>query len=56
MEARVALGASLTVLAEEAEGAGELARAESLAERLPYPAGTSRAAWARALLRDAGHA
>ncbi|MDP5310116.1 ATP-binding protein [Streptomyces poriferorum] len=56
VEARVALGASLTVLAEEAEGAGELARAESLAERLPYPAGTSRAAWARALLRDAGHA
>ncbi|MFH9618374.1 ATP-binding protein [Streptomyces pratensis] len=56
VEARVALGASLTALAEEAEGAGELDRAESLAELLPYPAGTRRAAWARDLLRDDGRA
>ncbi|WP_328892518.1 ATP-binding protein [Streptomyces sp. NBC_00236] len=55
VEARVALGAALSMLAEEAAGAEELARAESLAERLPYPAGTSRAAWARALLHDAEH-
>ncbi|MER7728301.1 AAA family ATPase [Streptomyces sp. NPDC096323] len=55
VEARIVLGASLSMLAEEAEGAEELARAESLAERLPYPAGTSRAAWARALLRAAKH-
>lgn len=53
VEARLALGAALSVLGEDAEGAGELARAESLAELLPYPAGTSRAAWARALLRAA---
>ncbi|MGW8884224.1 ATP-binding protein [Streptomyces sp. NPDC055749] len=55
VEARLALGASLAMLAEEAEGAEELARAESLAALLPYPAGTSRAAWARAVVRAAEH-
>lgn len=55
VDARIALGAALTVLAEEADGAGELARAEELAALLPYPAGTSRAAWARALLLGTPH-
>ncbi|MFI6647485.1 ATP-binding protein [Streptomyces sp. NPDC050529] len=55
VEARLALGAALSLLGEEAEGAEELARAESLAEILPYPAGTSRAARARTLLRAAEH-
>ncbi|MFD3996058.1 ATP-binding protein [Streptomyces sp. NPDC058548] len=51
VEARVALGASLVMLSRDDEGAQELARAESLAGLLPYPAGTSRAAWARTRLR-----
>ncbi|MFE5944554.1 ATP-binding protein [Streptomyces sp. NPDC056480] len=49
VEARIALGTSLTRLARATEGARELNRAESSAESLPYPAGTRRAAWARGL-------
>ncbi|MFD9246524.1 hypothetical protein ACFV0D_32295 [Streptomyces sp. NPDC059556] len=50
VEARIALGTSLTLLARAPEGASELARAESSADSLPYPAGTRRASWARGLL------
>ncbi|WP_405915981.1 ATP-binding protein [Streptomyces sp. NBC_00728] len=53
VEARIALGTSLSRLARPGEGAKELTRAESLAGVLPYPAGTRRAARARDLLRDA---
>lgn len=53
VEARIAVGTSLSRLARAVEGALELARAESLAGSLPYPAGTRRAAWARALPREA---
>ncbi|WP_406133076.1 ATP-binding protein [Streptomyces zaomyceticus] len=49
VEARIALGTSLTRLARPTEGTRELTRAESLAESLPYPAGTRRANWARGL-------
>ncbi|WP_406135248.1 ATP-binding protein [Streptomyces sp. NBC_01089] len=52
VEARIALGASLSRLARTPEGAQELTRAESMAALLPYPAGTRRAAWARGLLRE----
>ncbi|WP_405460525.1 hypothetical protein OG786_24245 [Streptomyces sp. NBC_00101] len=54
VEARIALGVSLSRLALEREGARELARAETLAGTLPYPAGARRAERARALLREAG--
>ncbi|MBP2585331.1 DNA-binding SARP family transcriptional activator/predicted ATPase [Streptomyces sp. PvR006] len=50
VEARIVLGTSLTLLARAPEGASELARAESSADSLPYPAGTRRASWARGLL------
>ncbi|NGO77808.1 AAA family ATPase [Streptomyces sp. YC504] len=50
VEARIALGASLHRAARPGEGAGELARAESLAGVLPYPAGVRRVAWAREIL------
>ncbi|MFJ8254022.1 ATP-binding protein [Streptomyces sp. NPDC094466] len=53
VEARIALGASLTLLARTSEGTWELTRAEALAQALPYPAGTRRTAWARGLLREA---
>ncbi|MCX5400710.1 AAA family ATPase [Streptomyces sp. NBC_00102] len=53
VEARTALGASLSRLGRTPEGAGELTRAESLAASLPYPAGTRRAAWARGLPQEA---
>ncbi|MFB8082947.1 AAA family ATPase [Streptomyces sp. NPDC056013] len=52
VEARIALGTSLTLLGRTPEGASELAGAESSAESLPYPAGTRRASWARDLLND----
>lgn len=52
VEARIVLGASLSRLARTPEGTTELSRAESLAEALPYPAGTRRAAWARNLLHE----
>ncbi|WP_406374686.1 AAA family ATPase [Streptomyces sp. NBC_00647] len=51
VEARIALGTSLSRLARTREGVEELKRAESLAGGLPYPAGARRAA--RALLREA---
>ncbi|MGW2837551.1 ATP-binding protein [Streptomyces sp. NPDC001493] len=61
VEARIALGAALSLLAreregtlaQEREGARELARAETLAGTLPYPAGASRTGRARAWLREA---
>ncbi|MCX5006748.1 AAA family ATPase [Streptomyces sp. NBC_00638] len=53
VEARIALGTSLSRLARTREGVEELKRAESLAGVLPYPAGARRAARARALLREA---
>ncbi|WP_405776276.1 ATP-binding protein [Streptomyces sp. NBC_00859] len=53
VEARIALGASLTRLGRTPEGVRELARAESAAGALPYPAGTRRATWAREVLRGA---
>ncbi|MEV7569728.1 ATP-binding protein [Streptomyces tanashiensis] len=53
VEARIAQGAALTRLARTPEGTRELARAEALAETLPYPAGTRRAVWARDLLHEA---
>ncbi|MFF8573610.1 ATP-binding protein [Streptomyces sp. NPDC015237] len=53
VEARIALGTSLSRLARTREGSKELQRAESLAGMLPYPAGTSRVARARAFLRHA---
>ncbi|MFC9122963.1 ATP-binding protein [Streptomyces sp. NPDC057067] len=52
VEARIVLGASLSRLAPTPEGTTELSRAESLAEALPYPAGTRRATWARNLLHE----
>ncbi|WSM45841.1 hypothetical protein OIE83_04265 [Streptomyces sp. NBC_01708] len=52
VEARIVLGASLSRLARTPEGTTELSRAESLAEALPYPAGTRRATWARNLLHE----
>ncbi|WP_328580546.1 hypothetical protein [Streptomyces sp. NBC_00370] len=52
VEARIALGASLSRLARKPDGTKELVRAEKLAEALPYPAGTRRAARARDLLRE----
>ncbi|MFB8414761.1 AAA family ATPase [Streptomyces albidoflavus] len=52
VEARIALGASLSRLARAPEGRRELARAASAAAALPYPAGTHRVAWARELLRE----
>ncbi|UZI27922.1 ATP-binding protein [Streptomyces sp. VB1] len=53
VEARIAVATSLSRLGRAREGARELARAEALAGALPYPAGTRRAAWARALPRGA---
>ncbi|MEU4176317.1 AAA family ATPase [Streptomyces sp. NPDC026589] len=53
VEARIAVGTSLSRLGRAPEGARELGRAEALAGALPYPAGTRRAAWARALPREA---
>nr|WP_262346604.1 AAA family ATPase [Streptomyces sp. QL37] len=52
VEARIVLGAALSWLARAPEGTTELTRAESLAEALPYPAGTRRATWARNLLHE----
>ncbi|MFE3074286.1 hypothetical protein [Streptomyces sp. NPDC059247] len=53
VEARIALGTSLSRLARTAEGARELTRTETSAETLPYPAGARRAEWARGLLGEA---
>ncbi|WP_129285678.1 AAA family ATPase [Streptomyces sp. GZWMJZ-114] len=50
IEARLALATCLSRLTRTTEGARELARAESQARTLPYPAGTRRATWARQLL------
>ncbi|MFK0173660.1 ATP-binding protein [Streptomyces sp. NPDC090306] len=49
VEARIALGTSLAHLTRAEEGEAELTRAESMAEALPYPAGSDRARWARGL-------
>ncbi|WP_405796223.1 ATP-binding protein [Streptomyces sp. NBC_01506] len=53
VEARIALGASLSRLGRTTQGEAELARAGSLAEALPYPAGARRVTEARALVGDA---
>ncbi|MFE7552448.1 ATP-binding protein [Streptomyces gardneri] len=53
VEARIALGTALHRLGRTPEGTKELTRAVALAEALPYPAGTRRAAWARDLLGEA---
>lgn len=55
VEARIALGTALCRLAQSREGSRELARAETLAAALPYPAGARRAERARGLLRGVRH-
>ncbi|MEU9860633.1 AAA family ATPase [Streptomyces sp. NPDC047971] len=53
VEARIALGTTLSRLARPTEGVRELTRARALAGQLPYPAGTRRAARASALFGEA---